>query len=135
MTPTLDQVRARHALEKIRQLQQGGYGAEERRAFVSRVEGLPASVLTNGLGQTLATLLAQANNDYRTPPGLIYRILQEWLCRDHPGAPYRGAPQLIEAVVNNDRGTYIRAQEETLAYLKWLKTFAVAFLKERQAGK
>ncbi|MGB9887671.1 MAG: type III-B CRISPR module-associated protein Cmr5 [Moorellales bacterium] len=133
MTPTLDQLRARHALESIRTVERSLTRAEDRRAFVSKVESLPAGVLANGLGQALAILLAQANNDSATPPGMIYGILQEWLCRDDPRAPYRGAASLVDALVNGSRTAYIWAQEETLAYLKWLKTFAVAFLKEREA--
>jgi CRISPR-associated protein Cmr5 len=34
----------------------------------------------------------------------------------------------MAAIVNCDRAVYLRAQAETLAWLEWLKKFAVAFL-------
>lgn len=130
MMALLEQQRAQHALAQVREVEKE-CDAEQRRLFVTRVEGFPAAVLTNGLGQAVAALLAQSKRDYQSPPGRLYRILQGWLCRDDPRAPYRGAGDLIQAIVGNDRAAYLRAQVEALAYLKWLKTFAVAFLKER----
>jgi CRISPR-associated protein Cmr5 len=133
MRQLVDQQRAGHALTKVRELE-GRWNAEDRRSFVTRVEGLPAAVLTNGLGQTLAVLLTQADKDDQSPPGRVYRILEEWLCRDDPQAPYPGAQNLLEALVAGDRNLYLRAQIEALAYLSWLKIFAVAFLKEQSVA-
>lgn len=130
MITLLEQQRAQHALAAVREVE-NHCDAEQRRRFVAGVEGFPAAILTNGLGQAVATLLAQARRDYQSPPGRLYQILQAWLCRDDPHATYRRAGDLIQAIVGNDRAAYLQAQVEALAYLKWLKTFAVAFLKEQ----
>ncbi|WP_152947873.1 type III-B CRISPR module-associated protein Cmr5 [Desulfofundulus thermobenzoicus] len=129
---TLEQIRAADALGKIRAVQETFAGDEEKAdKFASYVESLPATILTNGLGQAAATLLAQAKGVQSDPHYKIYRFLEEWLCRDAPEAPYRLAKDLMEAIVSNDRQAYLHAQAEALAWLEWLKKFAVAFLKKK----
>lgn len=126
----LDQQRARHALNAVREAEKK-YRGEQRKKFVSYVENLPAAILTNGLGQAAATLLAQAKGDDRDPHRGLYNILENWLCRPDDLAPYQDTGALMDAIVEGDRATYLKAQMEALAYLEWLKRFAVAFLKER----
>lgn len=128
---TLEQTRARHALDKMRGIQRD-YPEEVQQKFVSYVESLPATILANGLGQAAATLLAQAKGDERDAHYLLYQALQDWLCRNDPQAPYRGETKLMDAIVNHDRTTYLRAQAEALAWLEWLKKFAVAFFKKQE---
>ncbi|MEW6574130.1 MAG: type III-B CRISPR module-associated protein Cmr5 [Bacillota bacterium] len=130
MTQTLEQKRAKHALDKVHVIKDKCQG-EQRKKFVSYAESLPATILTNGLGQAGAMLLAQAKNDTESAHRLLYDTLEEWLCRDDPQAPYRGESGLMAAIVNRDRATYVRAQAEALAYLEWFKKFTVAFLKEK----
>lgn len=130
----LEQRRARHALEKVYKTgEKYPEGAEGRKNFVSYVENLPAAILNNGLGQAAATLLAQAKGKKDVPHRIVYNILEDWLCRDDPAAPYKrtgdNAP-LMNGIVNGDRSSYIKAQAEALSYLEWLKKFTVAFLKE-----
>lgn len=135
MMQTLEQERAAHALAKIRPASKEMFAGDEEKAekFASYVEGLPATILANGLGQAAATLLAQAKGDQSDPHYKLYRLLEEWLCRDAGQAPYRRANDLLEAIVDNDRQTYLHAQAEALAWLEWLKKFAVAFLKKKKA--
>jgi CRISPR-associated protein Cmr5 len=130
----LEQKRAGHALEMVHETgKKYKEGTENRKSFVSYVESLPASIINNGLGQAAATLLAQANGKKDDPHRVLYSILEDWLCRDDQAAPYKrvntDAP-LMEAIVNGDRFSYIKAQVEALSYLEWLKKFTVAFLKE-----
>lgn len=129
MIQTLEQKRAQHALNKVREIERD-YQGEQWEKFVSYVENLPATILTSGLGQAAAMLLAQAKGDTRDAHYILYGSLEDWLCRDDPQAPYRAESDLMAAIVNRDRKTYLRAQAEALAWLEWLKKFAVALLKK-----
>ncbi|RPF46999.1 CRISPR-associated Cmr5 family protein [Thermodesulfitimonas autotrophica] len=128
---TLEQKRAKHALDKVRNIKDN-YRGEQQENFVSYVERLPATILTNGLGQAMAMLLAQAKNKEESAHYLLYNALKDWLCRNDPEAPYKGESDLMAAIVSHDRAAYLRAQVEALAYLEWFKKFVVAFLKEKK---
>ncbi|AIS53491.1 CRISPR subtype III-B-associated RAMP protein Cmr5 [Thermoanaerobacter kivui] len=132
MRPSIAQERAKHALNEIRKINNdnGRYSSDNKNKYASYVESLPATILANGLGQAMATLLAQAKGDKEDLHYVLYNSIQSWLCRDHSQAPYRNAEDLMEAIVNSSRETYIQAQMEALAYLEWLKKFAVAFFKK-----
>ncbi|NHM26267.1 type III-B CRISPR module-associated protein Cmr5 [Desulfofundulus sp. TPOSR] len=134
MKRTLEQERAAHALSKVHQIEKT-LDPDKADKFASYVERLPATILNNGLGQALATLLAQSKGDRGDPHYQLYAFLHDWLCRDDPQAPYRTAGDLMEAIVNNDRRTYLRAQAEALSWLNWLKKFAVAYLKKNGGGR
>jgi len=125
---TLAQRRAADALGKINKLKSEG----QYRKYVSYVKGLPATILTNGLGQAAATLCAAAKGKHEDAHYVLYEHLSSWLCRDDDDAPYRGADNLLEGITNREEDDYIRAQAESLAYLEWLKKFAVAFLEEKK---
>jgi len=132
MRQTLEQIRARDALNKIRFIQEN-CSENVQQKFVSYVESLPATILANGLGQAAAGLLAQAKGDKQDAHYLLYKALQDWLCRDDDArAPYRGQENLMDAIVNCDRTVYLLAQAEALAWLEWLKRFAVAFFKKQE---
>ena len=122
--PTLEQQRAAHALKNVRELEAAPFAKEYR----SYVEGLPATIVMNGLGQACATLLAAANGngDRERAYQLLHRHIEGWLCRTDGGV-YRTAP-LIDAIVKHGQAEYVHAQAEALAYLVWLKKFAQAFL-------
>jgi CRISPR-associated protein Cmr5 len=123
----LDLERAKHALaqvEAIRDLEYGNYS--------SYVKALPAAILQNGLGQSLATLLAAAKVDTADPHKLLYDHLAAWLTRDQADAPYRGETDLLKAIMDHDEDSYLLCQAEALAYLRWLKKFATAFLDSKE---
>jgi CRISPR-associated protein Cmr5 len=129
---TLEQERASDALGKIQAAERIFAGDEENAdKFASYVAGLPATILANGLGQAAATLLAKAKGVQDNPHYRLYQYLEEWLCRDAAQAPYQQAKDLMTAIVNNNRQTYLHAQAEALAWLEWLKKFAIAFLKKK----
>jgi CRISPR-associated protein Cmr5 len=127
---TLEQKRAAHALLKVRRVESTPSAPNYR----SYAESLPATIVTNGLGQACATLLARANGRKDDAHYLLYAHLEEWLCRsEDPVFPQANA--LIEAIVKNDQRRYVRAQAEALAYLVWLKKFAQAFLKKASTSE
>lgn len=131
---TLEQERAKHALaciRKVEELTPSGYGN-----YRSYVEALPAQIIMNGLGQAVATLLARRKQRADNADGknadayqLLHNHIKDWLCGKDPSAPYCNEKSLIDAIIQSDQDTYIRAHAECLAYLVWLKKFAQATLK------
>lgn len=126
---TLQQQRAKHALNKIREAEQK-YQGEDQERFVAYAENAPASILINGLGQAAATLRAQAKGNPEDPHMALYDAIKDWLCSDNPVAPYPTDKDLLTAMTEGDRDSYLHAQAEALAYLEWYKKFAVALLKK-----
>ena len=117
---TKEQERASKAWEYVSdkvkgQTFEGEYG--------SWVKKLPALVLTNGLGQTLAFLRAKGKDEANAPQTL-YNHLSEWVMGEI--APAQGS--LLEWLMGKDSATYRRATTEALAFINWLKRFAEAKL-------
>lgn len=132
MRQTLEQKRAADSLAKINKFRED-FEQEERRQkeYVSYVKSLPATILVNGLGQAAASLLAANKGklgEKKTAHYILYKHLQDWLCRDSKQAPYQHG-NLMQAITTNDRESYMHAQAEALAWLQWQKKFAVAYLK------
>jgi len=139
----LDSQRASHALANIRQLREQaeketGTATEQAKAtygnYVSFVKALPAAILINGLGQALASELAAKGNKNATQIGhdKLFQHINTWLGRNDPLAPYPNAIAddvgILNALVDGDQHSYTIAQQEAMAYLGWLKKFAVALL-------
>jgi CRISPR-associated protein Cmr5 len=95
---------------------------------------LGPSILTNGLGQALATERAAAGPKPAKPEerahDRLYHNVQDWLCR--AGGVYEPAsgqrPDLLTALVTGSEALYVRAQAEALAWLVWHKKFCRAYL-------
>jgi len=100
--------------------------------FDSYVERLPATIVTNGLGQAMALELgiSRLGKTDRMPDEraheLLYRIVESWL--QECGICPKGK-DLMEKIVNSSQEDYVRIQYEALAYLDWLKMFTQAYLK------
>ena len=123
---TLDQCRAKHALEQIKQRKR----CNRQSDYLSYVKALPASILQNGLGQAMATLRAAAGEKPKADPHyLLYQDVQAWLCRNEPDAPYHGKKDLLEAITQHGEPQYLHARDEALRYLDWLKKLAAAHLE------
>lgn len=124
---TLEQRRAAFALKQLmKHAENGDYGN-----YAGRIKNFPASVLSNGLGQALATLLAKSKNDNGCK--LLYADLQAWMCDENDiSSPYHGAQHLLEALTNNSQDQYVMAQVELLALAVWMKKFAQAYLDKKE---
>jgi CRISPR-associated protein Cmr5 len=109
----LSQERAAYALGRVQEA-----GADHDYARLCR--DLPAMLLQNGLGQSLAFLLSKG--DEKAARGL-YEDISGWLIGER--RIYSGN-KLIEAVMEGDRREYMAAQEEALELSGWLKRFADA---------
>jgi CRISPR-associated protein Cmr5 len=139
-TPPIALQRAHHAMQQIQAMEAliAGTGEQERKRrlgnYVSYVEALPANILRSGLGQAMAMEKAGAKND--AGHAHLYNHIDSWLTADRANAPYRDKPgQLLREIGSNGQDPYVRAQAEALAYLEWLKKFAVAFLKEEEGSQ
>jgi CRISPR-associated protein Cmr5 len=126
---TLEQKRAKHALERIKALQK-----DEPGNYLSYVNALPAAILMNGLGQALATERAASDAAHH----LLARHVSEWLLSPEADTRYAAsasdearldaAQRLLGRIVVGDQDAYLWAQTEAIAYVAWLKKFANAFL-------
>jgi len=126
---TLEQRRAAAAMAFVKRHETN---EEQRAKLHTLLQKAPVLILQNGLGQTLAFLLADAKGKgaERNAPGLLYDRLQQWLCREQ--AIYPEEDGLMHQLINGDRRHYLRAQEEALALLGWMRKFAEAWLKEEK---
>ncbi|MBP7892762.1 MAG: type III-B CRISPR module-associated protein Cmr5 [Firmicutes bacterium] len=122
---TLEQERARYAWEQIDRVKTT---AGDKAAEVAmHLRGLPAMVLANGLGQSLAFLLSKAKGNTKSSHYVVYDVIAEWVVSRRGICP--GPKQdLIHSLMQGDRSTYQRAQDETWALLVWLKKFADAYI-------
>lgn len=129
---TPGQERARDALGKVNAICKENFAGE----YCSYVEALPAAVVMNGLGQAVATLRANANgeNPRNIACDRLYKHLSDWLCGSSL-APYSGSGDLLDAITSKGQNQYLLAQAEALAYLEWLKKFAVAFIEKTEKTK
>ena len=135
-THSLAQQRALHALQVVSELEQKGpqhYGN-----YLGYVKALPANVRSLGLGQALAFLLAKAEGDLNKPHGQLYKTVTAWLCTRpiYIDATPQATPQnFMENLTQGTQDQYLHAQIETMAYLEWLKKFAVAKLKKQEGDE
>lgn len=120
---TMEQKRAAYALEQVNAFCRKD---KPRQVELRRhVNGLPAMIHMNGLGQALAF--------YRMKGGAheeIYKVLSAWLCQKEGRVFREASADVLEAITRSDMHHYMAAQGEALALLEWLKKFALAFLQK-----
>lgn len=122
---SMDQERAEFALTKI---QNTAIGPEAVQVEVRRyLNGLPALIRMNGLGQALAFYRMKGNGSSHE---LIYRMVGDWLCSaNSKGRVFTQDADVLTAITRSDIHHYMAAQNEALALLEWLKKFALALLR------
>lgn len=116
----LSQERAAYALLRVQEA-----GKDHEYARLCR--NLPAMLLQNGLGQSLAFLRSRSGEGQSgaRAAGKLYADLSGWLI--HERRLYDGG-DLIGAVIDGDRKEYMVANEEALEFGGWLKRFADALI-------
>ena len=120
-TQTLQQLRAKHALQKVKELVPLNDGDKLK----ARASELPFMIHTNGLGPALAFFKSKMDKDGYDK---LYLILQSWLIENKPGRPFAGNTDLMQAITEADFNTYRLAQAEAVQYMDWVKKFASAYL-------
>jgi CRISPR-associated protein Cmr5 len=123
-----EQRRAAHALTMVKEVE--ALDEPMKKAYRSYTERIGTTIITNGLGQALATELAAAGGSGGDAPQkrahrTLYQNLQSWLCGE---SRVLSGPDLLSVLVTVDQPTYLRAQAEALAWLVWHKKLCRAFL-------
>ena len=105
MSRTIEQLRAACALKAV----EAALDKDKKYcdAYRSAARSLPAHLMIQGLGQTLALLRGD-----KGPPKDLYYILQDWLVR--PGGPYTSDTDVLKAITTKDQNYYIAAQAEAV---------------------
>lgn len=129
MTQTIQQQRAKFALERVKALPQVLKVEKEQTEFISYASGLPAMIHMNGLGQALA--FCKVKGKERESYQQLYQLVSDWLCQ--PNQPYAGKVDALEGITQFDMARYQLAQAEALVLMSWVKKFAKAFLAEDAA--
>jgi CRISPR-associated protein Cmr5 len=132
---TLEQERAQQAWACVQEVT--NKPQEFKKKYGSLARKVPMLVLTNGLGQTLAFLLAKAKRHEPEQKrsveakahDLLLVHLSNWvLSQVASSTPASNGDLLLQWVLQNDSAAYRRATIESLAFLTWLKRFAEAEL-------
>ncbi len=131
MERSLEQIRAEHAMLKAKEARERFRGEPVYRSYVDR---LPAFIISNGLGQALATEQAAGAGESSADAEAhqyLYKALGEWLCRD--GGVFQSGKDVLEQLLESPEKKYLQAQAEALAWLEWHKKFCRAYFKSGQA--
>ncbi len=118
---TRDQLRAERASSNVASVK-----ADLVRDYLGETRGFAALVHQGGLGATLATLKAKSG----TARGSFYDHLSGWVCESVFAEP-KG--DLLTLVTRSPSSKALRAHEESLLYVGWLRRFAEA--REPKARK
>ena len=124
---TVEQRRAADAWEKIsNEVKNEKFEGE----YKSLARSLPADILTDCFGQTLAFLCSKGKKDGRfkddSGHAALYQHVSAWVAAEMGW----GNDDLLNRLIDKDTGSddYRRARTEMLGYLVWLKRFAEAEL-------
>lgn len=114
---TIQQKRAKFALERVQQAIESGTNQSEFKSYAS---SLPAMIHMNGLGQAAAFFKSKKGTHLE-----LYNLLSDWL--KEPNQPYQGK-DLLDGITQLDMEKYRLAQAEAQALMDWVKKFAKAFM-------
>lgn len=117
----LEQERAAHAFNAVRDAKEKKTKEKELKSLA---RSAPASIQSNGLGQTLAFWKAKKEEHHLA----LYRALSGWLKKQLGLEESRDLLEWIATVATS--GQYRQATAEALAYLNWYKRFAEAELSD-----
>lgn len=119
---TKEQKRSEFALKKISLFNNGTPDEKEANFIV----GTPTMILANGIAQSMAFLLSK--NEDRA--GKVFDILKEWLSQEIASLKVsQSNVEFLKRFSNLEQKDYMKAQQEALALLQWLKRYARAFQK------
>ncbi len=121
----LERDRASFAWQQVKGVAEG-----LRKDYRSVVNKFPTQIVNNGLGPSLAFLLAKSGGKQEGAHWNLYAQLQEWLCtrQNVCQAAASSKNQLIDWLTAPETKSshYRRATEEALSLAEWLKRFAEA---------
>jgi CRISPR-associated protein Cmr5 len=118
---TRGQERSAYALEQVCRIPQG----KKKEDFTSFSAGVPAMILQNGLGQTVAFLCAKAKGDVEDKHYRMVEIIKMWIAQSR-GESIADHKDFIRLLSERDQGYYLSVQQEVLRLLEWVKRYANA---------
>ncbi|MFI0399400.1 MAG: type III-B CRISPR module-associated protein Cmr5 [Thiolinea sp.] len=114
---TIQQQRAKYALDEVKAALDRGVNKKEYKSYAS---SLPAMIHMNGLGQAAAFFKSKGGTHRE-----LYNLLSGWLTQANQ--PYVGK-DLLEGITTENMHAYRLAQAEAQALMDWVKKFAKAFM-------
>jgi CRISPR-associated protein Cmr5 len=126
MPRTKEQQRSAFALQRINDFGANGVPKDDANFIV----GTPTMILTNGVAQTMAFLLSKQKGDAVVKEVKVFKILESWLAKEIPALTGKEGKQFLMQFAKLEQEDYLRAQQEALALLQWLKRYARAFQNE-----
>lgn len=117
---TIEQQRAKYALEKIQKI-----SPEDHEEWLSRATEIPAMIQMNGLGQTMAFYRSKGDIHNK-----MYDLVSVWLCEKMK--VFQNQKDLMMGIVSADMSTYRMAQAESQALLIWVKKFSKAYCRKKE---
>ncbi len=125
MAQTLDQQRAQFAWDSVTQARKT---IKEFSDYKNLAKGAPALIMGNGLMPAIAFYESRKNS---APASVLGNNVLAWLAiRFKDERAFQPLPSnfntAMERLLKADSGFYMRATDEALAMLKWLRQFADA---------
>ena len=107
-------------------------GVDEKLATF--IVGMPNMILSNGLGQSLAFLMAKSS---KTERKFVFDVIKKYLTLNYKDkfSGYNDNFDFISKFNTIPQGDYLKIQDEVLRMLEWLKRYARAFEKQDKKEK
>ena len=120
----IQQERAKFAIEQLEKISSNQVIDKDTATFIV---GMPNMILSNGLGQTMAFLLAKTDKEKK-----VYRILKNWICKKYANLGFTDKSDMdfIKTFCTLKQDKYLEIQRECLRLCEWLKRYARAFQEE-----
>lgn len=120
----IQQERAKFAIEQLEKISINQVIDKDTATFIV---GTPNMILSNGIGQTLAFLLAKTDKEKK-----VYRILKNWICKKYANLGFTDKSDMdfIKTFCTLKQDKYLEIQRECLRLCEWLKRYARAFQEE-----
>ena len=120
----IQQERAKFAIEQLEKISINQVIDKDTATFIV---GMPNMILSNGIGQTLAFLLAKTDKEKK-----VYRILKNWICKKYANLGFTDKSDMdfIKTFCTLKQDKYLEIQRECLRLCEWLKRYARAFQEE-----
>lgn len=116
---TLEQKRAKSAWDQVESVDENS-----RSKYATLARKLPSMIQINGLGATLAFLLAKGKSKSDDGHTLIFRHLSDWLKSQE--IVDRSSANVMLFIQHTDMDNYRRATAEAIEYGIWLRRFVEA---------
>lgn len=120
----IQQERAKFAIDQLEKISSNQVIDKDTATFIV---GMPNMILSNGIGQTMAFLLAKTDKEKK-----VYKILKNWICKKYANLGFTDKSDMdfIKTFCTLKQDKYLEIQRECLRLCEWLKRYARAFQEE-----